>query len=95
VRHRNHSHPRWPLSPTSILEVITTGFLNSYGTSYGSHVTLERFDPKTRQRETVMLMPGGARANLGMLSVSPDEQWVLFTRDYVVKSELVLIENFH
>jgi Tol biopolymer transport system component len=69
-------------------------FLNSSGTGAERLVTLERFDPKTRRREVVMAMPRGTRPNLGMLAVSPDEQWVLFTRDEVIKSELMLIENF-
>ena len=55
---------------------------------------MERLDPKTGKSERLMTMPRGTRPFLGMLAISPDEQWALFTRDEIVKSELMLIEHF-
>ena len=58
-----------------------------------STLRVYRFNPDTR--EEALVYETRSRNDFAWLSVSPDEQSILFTKAARVQTELMLVENFH
>jgi Tol biopolymer transport system component len=73
-------------------EVVSDGIF--YVDVGGSNATISFYSFTTQQRTSVVSMGGAPDPWFGGMSVSPNRQWIVFSRHEYSSSEIILAENF-